>query len=513
MNSLVTQNRGVDIDNISLSHIYEKNRDSEQLNSPFESFNPLVTFAESIIYGYAGRSHSELFYSDNHLQSNSDSSLICLQEKSGPEESLPIFPYTFNPDIWNELNSNTNNASLAESSTPNPTTRPERSPNPIKLDSNLSESQAYLCLSTHDSNNQAFNKEDQQSFNREDTSVTLNSHYDNEMSNNEAVLFEGDAFLFEQKESQVCNSTELDSNYKISAKSTFETTADASASNLNIELRSVSDLSSRRDSNLNTLGSEEAKMLGQLNFPRAICRDIPDDNRKRYNSVSRHMPNWNYVEFNMNQQKDFIGKHFPERLALYKNYLHNEQRVHLFTYLWLYMNGGVYISQDYELLKTIEPVLIKVTDISHHSLDNQNMNQVDLYFMFDEERYISPKFLVSQPFCGFWIEAVDLMEKRKKHKYPQIREEIDRNSGRGLLTDVLEETQFKYEIIPRSQLDPYGPCETKYDKDSYLRPVSRDLNFMTYMKCQTGSTDELIYIAGSIIFVIAIMVLIALITQ
>jgi len=244
---------------------------------------------------------------------------------------------------------------------------------------------------------------------------------------------------------------------------------------------------------------------GTFLIPRNIFQTIPTSKKKQpnrsvYNSVSYHMPHWNYLDFTLTQQQDFIAKYFPERLTLYKKYKYDEERTNLFIYLWLYMNGGIYISPDYELIKTLEPIL-------------DSANTVDLYFMFDEERYISPKILASQPFCGFWIEVVDLMEKRKNHKYQQAREEIDRNTGRGILTDVVEETQYKYEIISRLLLDPYNSCDTKYDKDSCLRPLTNMRTFMTYMKCQTGSSDELIYITGAIIFIIGIMIFIALITR
>lgn len=220
----------------------------------------------------------------------------------------------------------------------------------------------------------------------------------------------------------------------------------------------------------------------------------------RDSSISKYMPHWNYNSFTNTQQEQFISKHFPEHLGLYYHYKLDEERNNLFVYLWIYINGGLYISSEYEILKPIDIIF-------------DSSVTADLYFTFDYERYISPKILASQPFCGFWMEVVNLMEKRKNHHYPQISDQIDRNTGRILLTDVVAETQYKYEILPRSLLDPYNPCDTSYDKDSYLRPVSRNINFLTYMKCQTGSSDELLYITGAIIFVICIMILIALITH
>lgn len=234
-----------------------------------------------------------------------------------------------------------------------------------------------------------------------------------------------------------------------------------------------------------------------LTIPRDLVQINSVENNK---TVIKCMPHWNYHKYNLNDQEQFISKYFPEKLSLYRYYKHPEERNNLFIYIWLYVNGGLYVSSDYEILKPLDEIL----DFS---------NTADLYFMFDHERYISEKFIASQPFCGFWLEVINLMEKRKTHRYPILRDQIDRNTGRGVLTDSIDDTKYKYEILPRSSLYPYNPCDTNYDKDSYLRPSYRNLNFMTYMKCQTGSTDELLYMTGAIIIVIIIMVIIAIITQ
>jgi mannosyltransferase OCH1-like enzyme len=216
------------------------------------------------------------------------------------------------------------------------------------------------------------------------------------------------------------------------------------------------------------------------------------------------MPHWTQTKLSPEHHKDFILKYFPDKWNLYKSFSHQEERDNLIAYLWLYLNGGVYIASEYEVVKSLESIL----SINSHA---------DLYFMYDDERYISPKFMVSQPFCGFWMEVINLMDKRKNHKYPLSRDQIDRNTGRGLLTDVLDETSFKYEIIPRNQLDPYRACDRNFNdvssKESCLLPSNRNQDFMTYMSCKTGTSNELLYVTGAIIFVIAIMVIIALMTR
>jgi len=95
------------------------------------------------------------------------------------------------------------------------------------------------------------------------------------------------------------------------------------------------------------------------------------------------------------------------------------------------------------LLKSLEPLL-------------NSASNVDLYFVFDEDRYISTKF------CVFWLELLDHIEKYKS--YNRIPEEIDKNMGRDLLTDMVEETKYQFEILPRLQINPYTLCDTEFNK-------------------------------------------------
>lgn len=158
-----------------------------------------------------------------------------------------------------------------------------------------------------------------------------------------------------------------------------------------------------------------------------------------HSSINKYLPDWNHtLIIEKNQQTEFISRFFPDKMALYHSYKHPDQKDNLFIYLWLYMYGGIFISTDYGVTRSLESLLGTFVDIS------------DIYFILDAERYITPKFIITRPFCSFWIEVINLMEKRCHHHYQTTQEEIDRNTGRGLLTDVTQETYHKYEIIPRS---------------------------------------------------------------
>lgn len=222
----------------------------------------------------------------------------------------------------------------------------------------------------------------------------------------------------------------------------------------------------------------------------------PQNELAEKNSITYHMPQWKYYNFDIKEQENFIMKYFPDRSILYNYYKHKEQRENMFVYLWIYMHGGIYISSDYEITRSLEPIL-------------NLMDHMDLYFIKDEDRYISVKFVISKPFCHFWIEVLDEMEKRKNNNYFRSKDEIDKNTGRSLLTDMVDMTGSRYGIIPRHFLNPYDSCDTEYNKDSFLRPVTTSQNIMTYMKCKTGSSEEVIYVVGTMFFLLLLIFLIA----
>lgn len=220
-----------------------------------------------------------------------------------------------------------------------------------------------------------------------------------------------------------------------------------------------------------------------LALPRNILRIISNsrDMIAKDISVRYHMPHWKYSEYTPKQQREFVSTYFPDRLPLYKK-LSKENRSRLFIYLWMYMNGGIYIGSNYELLKPLDTIFEQVP-------------VADLYFVLNYNRYISEQFFAAQPFCEFWLEVINKLDRREA------------------LTEVADMTHHKYTIIPRTEIDPYEECDVEYNKDSYLRPINKHHDLLTYMSCQTGSSTDLLYLTGVSIIILLLMFIIALITN
>lgn len=69
------------------------------------------------------------------------------------------------------------------------------------------------------------------------------------------------------------------------------------------------------------------------------------------------LPDWEYVLWTDEMNRDFVAKHFPHFLEKYDQYPKNIQRADAIRYLLLKEYGGLYVDLDFECLENIEPLL------------------------------------------------------------------------------------------------------------------------------------------------------------
>lgn len=218
--------------------------------------------------------------------------------------------------------------------------------------------------------------------------------------------------------------------------------------------------------------------------------------KKSGNSIRQYMPNWNYILFDRSSQKEFIRKYFPSNLSQYKAYKNQECKDLYFVYMYLYIHGGIYIDSTYELTKSLESLF-------------DSFPSSDLYFFHDMDRYISHKFIACQAFCDFWLQLLSSSKMRTLSTQQPTNEavlSIDYQIGRDLLTYQVSVYTEPYTIIPRDLIDPYTYCDTQFTKNSYLRPIPTSNTMYKYVKCRTGSSDEMLYTSILCIFIVILLI-------
>src|SRR5438128_2739326 len=94
-------------------------------------------------------------------------------------------------------------------------------------------------------------------------------------------------------------------------------------------------------------------------IPRLIMQtwkteEAPDKWSSSPASIDHYMPTWDYVLMTDELNLKFVKMHFPEYLDVYTSFPYNIQRADAIRYMWLYVNGGVYLDLDYELTEPLD---------------------------------------------------------------------------------------------------------------------------------------------------------------
>lgn len=241
-----------------------------------------------------------------------------------------------------------------------------------------------------------------------------------------------------------------------------------------------------------TFSNPSIYMPDTLSIPKLIFQCTSDRNF----IIDKATPGWTYKIFTHVQQRKFIHKFFPKKLITYDKYKYFQQKTNLFVYLFLYTHGGVYVSEDYKLNKSLEFIL-------------SNSNTADIFFVLDKDRYVTTDFIISRPFCNFWLDVVEELEKRKDYKYYTRQEEIDKKTGKYILSKYLQNTTHRCEILSNALINVSCCGESP---ESIITRTKKPEDYISYIKCKTNTTDDILYFCVIIFVLIILLFILAIIT-
>lgn len=103
-------------------------------------------------------------------------------------------------------------------------------------------------------------------------------------------------------------------------------------------------------------------MKNSLRIPRIIhqtwkTKDVPSPLDQLPQTWKEYLPNWEYILWTDEMNREFVCKHFPDFLEKYDTYPCNIQRADAIRYLLLKVYGGLYVDMDFECLENIEFLL------------------------------------------------------------------------------------------------------------------------------------------------------------
>lgn len=217
-------------------------------------------------------------------------------------------------------------------------------------------------------------------------------------------------------------------------------------------------------------------------------RDIPEKWKTSPESIKKYMPDWEYVLMTDEDNRNFVRKHFPDFLPYYDNFKHDIQRADAIRYMWLYVNGGIYMDLDYEMRYPLDKLFTGDSEVFLVSSGNIGS-------------YVTNSFMASKPKCKLWLEMIEAMKQKPSWYYIGKHIEVMNTTGPVMLTHVIKKSKTIYTMIPGKYINPCSVCNLNCDiSESYLKPlegsswVSYDTKLYNFFMCNWKRVAALIFI-------------------
>ena len=229
--------------------------------------------------------------------------------------------------------------------------------------------------------------------------------------------------------------------------------------------------------------------------------DIPDKWKESPESIKNLMPDWKYVLMTDEDNRNFVKDHFPDFLSYYDNFPYNIQRADSIRYMWLYINGGIYLDLDIALQKNIEDLLGK-QDSNFYLVKSSNIDSV-----------YTNSMMISKPKVDFWLKVIEEMKKPPKWYYTK-HFIIMCTTGPMMLTKVANKYgNSNFETIRSKKLSNCNVCNLDVcndNPDSYTKFlqgsswISFDTSVLLFFYCNKNKL--IYYLYFSVIFIITISI-------
>jgi len=211
--------------------------------------------------------------------------------------------------------------------------------------------------------------------------------------------------------------------------------------------------------------SNEGLML--VNIPKIIMqtwknKTIPEKWQASHRSIEELMPDWSYVLMTDEDNRNFVAEHFPDFLETYDSLPYPIVKADAIRYMWLYINGGIYLDLDYQLEAPLDPLFYQGSG---------------LYFMKSPNfpSHYTNSVMASVPRHPFWLELIDMI-REAKNTVP-IWTSLNRHfsimyiAGPGMLSRAISSTSYPYTTIPYLSVAPCDICTKVCDRPRYLTPL------------------------------------------
>ena len=219
-----------------------------------------------------------------------------------------------------------------------------------------------------------------------------------------------------------------------------------------------------------------------MKIPRVIFRTwktkvVPDKWSSSTTSLQRYASEYTTFLYTDEENRELVKIYFPEYLGLYDSFDRTIYRVDMVRYIWLYVNGGIYMDLDLELIKP---------------LDSLFSSDAELYLAKTPAGGYTNAFMASAPGCQFWLKCLETIKWRWDNPciYAVGDLKVLWTTGPGMVTAVAEEHNEQFITLPKLLAHPCSVC------DKYLeRDTSTEYSYFKELKGSswTNPSTEVVY--------------------
>lgn len=195
-------------------------------------------------------------------------------------------------------------------------------------------------------------------------------------------------------------------------------------------------------------------------------KDVPEHWKESPESISKKMKSWKHILMTDEDNRNFVKKHFPEFIPYYDSFKYPIQRVDAVRYMWLYVNGGIYLDLDIAVNKNLE----KLLKCNYDFYLVQSSNVYSTY---------TNAFMISKPKVDFWLDVIEEMKKPVPWWCVTKHLIVMNSTGPMMLTRVAKRYTKPYGVIEAKKLSGCNVCN--------LDNCNNDLD-SNYTKVLVGSS-------------------------
>jgi len=187
--------------------------------------------------------------------------------------------------------------------------------------------------------------------------------------------------------------------------------------------------------------------------------ELPDKWKPTQTSINKYMAEWDYILMTDEMNRRFIELHFPDFLSYYDAFQYPIQRADAIRYAWLYINGGLYMDCDFELLGPLDELFIEDYDL--FLLASSNTPDV-----------ITNGFIAAKPGNKIFLDMIEEMKKPPGLSWIERHLLVMNTTGPLAFNRVVKRSNTEYKQLPSNKINPYTICDTVYNKEGTLmRPL------------------------------------------